>query len=124
MILSAFWVRKGNPRHPGANWTIAVQPNMESAINRRRDGRSAAKPQAKDRIMTGQNHNGGHSSALMILSCHDSVCLLGSQRKSLPPASKLDHCGATQYGERNKPQRRDGRGEKTGENLGVLRVCG
>jgi len=32
---------------------------------------------------SGQNHNGRHHSLLMILSCHDSVSLLRSQRRSV-----------------------------------------
>src|SRR2546422_10848403 len=42
-----------------------------------RDTKSAERPSEieKDRIMTGQNHNGDQHSVLMILSYHDSVCL-------------------------------------------------
>src|SRR6266487_4228928 len=51
----------------------------------------AARPTATrtDRIMAGQNHNAGHRSALMILSCHDSVCRLRLQRNSSQTVSKF-----------------------------------
>src|SRR6266567_8220700 len=41
---------------------------------------NAARPTEtqSDRIMAGQNDKEGHGSGLMILSCHDSVCLLRS----------------------------------------------
>ena len=57
----------------------------------RRDTKSAERQTAtrNDRIMAGQNHNDRHRSILMILSCHDSVCFQGWQRKSSWPGSKL-----------------------------------
>src|SRR2546426_538322 len=54
----------------------------------RRDTKSAESPSEieKDRIMTGQNHNGDHHSVLMILSNHDSVCLLcGKNQPAIHP---------------------------------------
>ena len=65
--------------------TFGFKASAFNAKTQRR--KDAARPTAteRDRIMARQNHNGGHRSALMILSCHDSVCIPRSRRS--PPSS-------------------------------------
>src|SRR5439155_10609169 len=65
--------------------TFGFKASAFNAKTQRR--KDAARPTAteRDRIIARQNHNGGHRSALMILSCHDSVCIPRSRRS--PPSS-------------------------------------
>src|SRR6266567_2777611 len=47
----------------------------------RRENTTPPAATKNDRIMSGQNDTEEHRSVLMILSCHDSVCIPGLQEK-------------------------------------------